>query len=82
MDYSSQSVLRFALPMILSALVMNLIFSVDRCFLARYSIPAMNASTLGGNFSSVAILIGTGIAQIASVFVGQYNGSGEYHKVC
>jgi MATE family multidrug resistance protein len=40
----------------------------------------MNAAALAGNFIAMISFIVVSIAQIATVFVGQYNGMGEYKK--
>lgn len=79
--YSLKEIMEITLPMILNAVVMNLMFVVDRTILARYSLNSMNAAGLGGSFSAVALFCGIGITQTASVFVGQYNGMKEYKKI-
>ncbi|MDR1334511.1 MAG: hypothetical protein LBJ71_04820 [Holosporaceae bacterium] len=78
--YGVWEVFKFALPMILTALSMSLMFNVDRMVLAHYSIDSMNAAALAGNFVAMAGFVFISIAQIATVFVGQYNGLGEHHK--
>ncbi|MDR3187500.1 MAG: hypothetical protein LBT63_03700 [Holosporaceae bacterium] len=78
--YTLKEVLRFTVPLVLMTLSSNLMFSVDRMVLARYSIDSMNAACLAGNFVSIATFIAVAIAQMAAVFVGQYNGFGEYKK--
>ncbi|MDR2067751.1 MAG: hypothetical protein LBP41_02055 [Holosporaceae bacterium] len=78
--YSLREVLKFTLPLVLMTLSFNLMFSVDRMVLARYSIDSMNAVSLAGNFVVITSFIAIVIAQMATVFVGQYNGLGEYKK--
>jgi MATE family multidrug resistance protein len=79
-DYNLRAVLKFTLPLVLMTLSNNLMFSVDRMVLARYSIDSMNAASLAGNFVSIATFIVIAIAQMAAVFVGQYNGLEEHKK--
>ena len=79
--YSVKEIIKFTIPMILNSLVMSLMFTVDRLILAKYSITSMNAVAIAGSFLAVANLAGMGITQMASVFVGQYNGMKEYHKI-
>jgi MATE family multidrug resistance protein len=78
--YDVKEVLKFTLPMILTSLSMSLMFNVDRMVLARYSLDSMNAAALAGNFVAMVSFIVICIAQVATVFVGQYNGLGEYRK--
>jgi MATE family multidrug resistance protein len=59
----------------------NLMYLIDRFMLAGYSIDAMNASTISGNFACMFSLMFTGVANSAEVFVGQYNGSQQYDKL-
>ena len=78
---SVPNLLRIAVPMMAMALSTNLMYFCDRFFLAQYSLESMNAvaatSLLCATFQFVAI----GIAAIAEVFVGQYNGAGSLHKI-
>jgi MATE family multidrug resistance protein len=78
--YGMRKVFRFTLPMILTALSMSLMFNVDRLVLAHYSVDSMNAAALAGNFVAMVSFVFICIAQIATIFVGQYNGLEEYHK--
>lgn len=78
--YNAGEVIKFTLSLIFAALSVNLMFVTDRSVLGLYSIDSMNAASLGGNFVAMISFVATSIAQIAVVFVGQYNGSKEYHK--
>ena len=69
-----------ALPLMLSFLSGNLMFFFDRLIMARYSLDAMNAVSIAGMIAAVIQYGPVGISAIAEVFVGQYNGSKEYHK--
>ncbi|MDR0753159.1 MAG: hypothetical protein LBE95_00605 [Holosporaceae bacterium] len=73
-------VLKFTIPMVLISLSSSLMFNVDRMMLAHYSVDSMNSAALAGNFVAMISYIVISIAQIATVFVGQYNGLGEYEK--
>ncbi|MCR5225364.1 MAG: hypothetical protein K6C34_04740 [Alphaproteobacteria bacterium] len=78
--YGTKEVLKFSLPLILSSLSMNVMVCMDRLVLTKYSIDAMNAATLGGLAVSLVTFILISVCQISSVFVGQYNGKGEFEK--
>lgn len=80
-DSSARSILRVSLPMILSMLSINLMFLIDRCILAGYSINAMNAACISGNFVAMLTLFFIGLTGSAGVFVGQYNGSKQYEML-
>jgi len=78
--YQQKEILKFAFSLILASLSVNLMFVVDRVVLGLYSLTAVNAVSLGGNFVATVSFLITSVAQIASVFTGQYNGLGEYKK--
>lgn len=64
-----------ALPLMISALASLLMIVVDRCFLARLSLDALNASVNAGTLAW-AFLGGFGVLTVMSeVFVAQYNGA-------
>lgn len=79
--YSIKEIVKITLPLILNAIIMNLMFVVDRIILTSYSLDSMNAAALGGSFGVIALFCGIGVTQTASVFVGQYNGMKEYRKI-
>ena len=76
----NNELIKFTLSLILASLSVNLMLVTDRTILGLYSLDSMNASSLGGNFVATVSFIFTSIAQIATVFVGQYNGLKEYDK--
>lgn len=78
--YQNKETIKFTLSLILISLSANLMFVTDRAILGLYSIDSMNAVGLGGNFLAMMSFLVTCIAQTATVFVGQYNGKGEYKK--
>tara|TARA_R110002124_G_scaffold126348_1_gene285889 strand:+ start:7862 stop:9262 length:1401 start_codon:yes stop_codon:yes gene_type:complete len=70
-----------AFPLMLSFLSGNLMFFFDRLIMASYSLDAMNAISIAGIIAAVLQYAPIGIAGIAEVFVGQYNGAKEYKKI-
>lgn len=79
--YPIKEIIKVTLPLVLNAIVMNLMSVVDRTILTSYSLDSMNAAALGGSFSVIAVFCGIGVTQTAAVFVGQYNGMQEYRKI-
>lgn len=78
---SLPELITIAIPLMLSVLSGNLMMFMDRLILAHYSLAAMNAITAASSICMV-IQYGTiGIAAIAEIFVGQYNGSKQYNMV-
>lgn len=79
-DNDIKLVLKFTIPLILSELSRNLMLTINRMVLARYSIDAMSAVTIAGNFVMTASFAAISISQIANVFVGQYYGKGDLEQ--
>jgi len=70
-----------ALPLMISALASLLMIVVDRCFLARLSLDALNASVNAGTLAW-AFLGGFGVLTIMSeIFVAQYNGADLHDQI-
>ncbi|NGX52391.1 MAG: Multidrug resistance protein MdtK [Candidatus Anoxychlamydiales bacterium] len=70
-----------ALPLMISALASLLMIVVDRCFLARLSLDALNASVNAGTLAW-AFLGGFGVLTVMSeVFVAQYNGADLHDQI-
>ena len=70
-----------ALPLMITSLASLLMIFVDRCFLARLSLAALNASVNAGTLAW-AFLGGFGVLTVMSeVFVAQYNGAKLYSKL-
>ncbi|MDR1528574.1 MAG: polysaccharide biosynthesis C-terminal domain-containing protein [Puniceicoccales bacterium] len=80
-DASVSGILKIIIPLILSCLSSNLMFLIDRLILMRYSLDAMNAAMLGGNLAGVYVFLLMAITGTTEIFVGQYNGAGEYDKI-
>ncbi len=79
-NYNLRTILKFTLPVVLSELSRNLMFTINRIVLAHYSLDAMNAAAISGNFVLVASFALISVSQISTVFVGQYNGLKEFKK--
>lgn len=78
--YKNKELIKFTLSLVLASLSINLMLVTDRTILGLYSLDSMNAASLGGNFVATISFIFISIAEIATVFVGQYNGIQEYEK--
>ncbi len=80
-DGSFRNIWQISLPILLTMLSSNLMHFIDRIFLLRYSVDALNAASIAGNFCTTIIYFFIGIASTAEIFVGQYHGSGQYTKL-
>lgn len=80
-NYDLRSVLKIALPLVLSSLVMTLMMSVDRFVMSLFSVTSMNALSSVSSYVGIPILFFIAIASVSTVFVGQYNGRCELQKV-
>jgi MATE family multidrug resistance protein len=69
------------LPLLISAMSANVMHFVDRLFLARYSIDAMNAVTSSGTVCYLFSIGAISIASISEVFVGQNNGAHKHSQI-
>jgi len=78
--YKNKELIKFTLSLVLASLSINLMLVTDRTVLGLYSLDSMNATSLGGNFVATVSFVFICIAEIATVFVGQYNGIKEYEK--
>lgn len=68
-------------PLMLMAFSSYAMLFVDRLILSRYSVDAMNASAVAGALYSLFMFSTLSLSLIAEVFVGQYNGSGQFKKL-
>ncbi|MDR0678091.1 MAG: hypothetical protein LBF44_00975, partial [Holosporaceae bacterium] len=80
-DCSLRSILNITIPIMISMASAFLMLLIDRTMLAAYSMDAMNAATMSGNFVCIFAFMFMGIANAAEVFAGQYNGSMQYEKL-
>jgi MATE family multidrug resistance protein len=78
---STADILRIVIPLVLSSFSENLMFLVDRIFLAYYSVNSMNAAIFGGTLAGLCTFMLMAIAGTAEIFVGQYNGAMEDDKI-
>lgn len=78
---SVPGILRVVGPLILSSMSSSLMFVIDRLILAYYSVDAMNAAAIGGNFAAIFCLLLVCVAGTTEVFVGQYNGAQKHERI-
>lgn len=74
-----KALLQSALPLIAAGLASNLTIFADRIILSDYSNEMMSHVTTISNYCWIFLFTVTGITYISKVFVGQYNGSRQYH---
>jgi len=78
---SLRELLSISFPLMLSEFsVMSMLF-IDRMLLAHYSTDALNAAVNATTFGWVFAVSGIVLCGISKVFVAQYNGSGEKHRL-
>lgn len=77
---SFKEIAYISLPLMLTAMSGNLMWFLDRLVLARYSLESMNAAATAGIVCALFQFGMLGITAISEVFVGQFNGAGEYKK--
>lgn len=68
-------------PLMLSLMSGSIMIFVDRLLLARFSINALNACVNATVIAAALQFACLTTAAIAEVFVGQYNGAGQYKKI-
>lgn len=72
---------KISFPLMISAFAVLCMIFVDRCFLARYSIAALNASVNSGTLAW-AFLGGVGtLTAMSEIFVAQYTGAKFLNKI-
>lgn len=70
-----------SLPLMLSILATLLMVFVDRCFLAHYSLEALNATVTSGTVAWAFLGSICTLAAMSEVFVSQYNGANKKHLI-
>jgi MATE family multidrug resistance protein len=78
---SVSELLSISIPLIITALSGNLLVVMDRLMLSYYSLDAMNAVSGVGIVFATVYFPGVAITAMTEVFVGQYNGADQYHKM-
>ncbi|MBS0288409.1 MAG: MATE family efflux transporter [Proteobacteria bacterium] len=68
-------------PLIVTAMSGSLMHFLDRIILAKYDTNSMIVATTAGNIAYIFQFGAMSIAMIAEVFVGQFNGAGQYKNV-
>jgi len=64
-------------PLMITICSTSIMFFADRLFLARYSVDAMNALTIGGIWTFFISVLPYAICEITEVFVGKENGANQ-----
>lgn len=77
-DTSFRGILKFSMPMMISALSSQMMLILDQLVLAHYSANAMAGATSAFLWSSVIQCIALSTTMIAGVYVGHYNGAKKY----
>lgn len=75
------SLLRVALPLIISGLASNLSIFIDRAILSHYDIIMMSHVSTVSNYCWMILYLTGGITYISKVFVGRFNGAKQYDLV-
>jgi multidrug resistance protein, MATE family len=78
---SLRELVSISFPLMLTAFSGNLMIFCDRAILAKYSVDAMTAAFASSFVFAMFAFFGVGVASIAEVFVGQYNGKKEFDKL-
>lgn len=79
--YTLRDIFRITTPLMFSALATTLMIFIDRFILGLFSVNAMVAVGLVGNYVSVIVFFFIAITSIATIFVGQYNGEYKFDKL-
>jgi MATE family multidrug resistance protein len=77
---SVQELWLISYPLMLSFLSLNVMWFLERLILAKYDLNSLNASMVIGLTVNVFQYGAMGIAAIAEVLVGQYNGAAKYAR--
>lgn len=76
-----REVLKVCLPLVLSLSATTVMEFTDRVFLANYSIDAISAALPAGITSYLFLAFFGGVGGYAGVFIAQYTGRGDHHRV-
>ena len=76
-----REVLRVCLPLVISLSATTVMEFTDRVFLANYSIDAISAALPAGITSYLFLAFFGGVGGYAGVFIAQYTGRGNPHKI-
>ncbi len=76
-----RDVMQIALPMIISTSFTSLMHFIDRLFLTRVSVAAMNASMQAGLAQWVSIAFAIGVVSYVNSFVAQYYGAKHEERI-
>jgi len=78
---SLRELLQISFPLMISLMSASLMLFLDRLFLARYSLVALNAAAHAGASVQFMQFWSIATACIAEVFVGRFNGAGKWRKL-
>ncbi|CUI16666.1 putative multidrug efflux protein [Candidatus Protochlamydia naegleriophila] len=78
---SMRELWKISFPLMLSLMSVSLMLFLDRLFLSRYSLDALNASANGGVLVQFMQFWCISTVSIAEVFVGRYNGARKIEKL-
>lgn len=78
---SMRELWKISFPLMLSLMSVSLMLFLDRLFLSRYSLEALNASANAGILIQFMQFWCISTVSIAEVFVGRYNGAGKIEKL-
>lgn len=78
---SLREIWHVAAPLMLMTFSTYAMLFADRMILSRYSVEAMNASAVAGATYAIFMFSSLSLTLIAEVFVGQYNGAGQFKKI-
>jgi MATE family multidrug resistance protein len=76
-----REILRVCLPLVLSLSATTVMEFTDRIFLANYSVDAISAALPAGITSFLFLAFFGGVGGYAGVFIAQYTGRGEQHRI-
>ena len=76
-----REVIRICLPLVLSLSATTVMEFTDRVFLANHSLAAIAAAVPAGITSYLLLAFFGGVGGYAGVFIAQYTGRGEHHKI-
>lgn len=80
-NYSFKQIGNIAYPILVSALMEQLIGTTDTAYLGRVGEVELGASALGGVFFTVVFMLGMGFSIGAQILMARRNGEGNYQRI-
>lgn len=81
MSYSYRDIWRIAFPILLSALMEQLVGLTDTAFLGRLGETELGASAIASTFYIAIFMIGLGFSIGVKIMIGRRNGEGRYRRI-